>query len=351
MRGVKMTTFDSPIAWKTLRSPMIMLVIAFFGGTLGYKVIYPDQEWVVLFFQTAITISTVGYGDYLAVHESALASWYTMSLMLVGMGFVLYAISTVTAFLIEGQLSEVLLRHSTKRKIAKMHDHYIVCGCGRTGVHVVRELCDSKRPFVVIDQDAAVVNSLRSEFRSCRAITGDSSSDAVLEEANIRKAHGLVAALPTDKENLFLTVSARLLNPDLQIVSKTIDLSIRKKLMKAGANYVVCPNLIGGMRIASELLRPHVVSFLDRMLRGTDTSMRIEEVVIPEQSSADQRTLADMEIQETTGLNIIAYAPDKAGGDLVYNPSPDLKLNTGGILVFIGNPDQRLQLEELVAAS
>lgn len=296
---------------------------------------------------TAVTLSTVGYGDLLGVEHKPLAAWYSMALILMGMGVVLYSVSVVTAFILEGKLAELVLRHYIERKAARMKRHYIICGAGQTGIHVIEEMEALGQDFIVVDQSSETLHEVRHRFPRLSILIGDATNDEVLEKAGIRKARGLIATLSNDKDNLFLAVSARLLNPDLQIISRAVDLSMADKLKKAGANYVVSPNMTGGVRIALEIIRPHVVSFVDELLRGRGSDMHFDEYVIPDEGPFGGRRLRDCRIPEKTGLTIIAYSHDGREGNWVFNPGADLELRAGGVLLFIGNQSQHNLLEKL----
>lgn len=331
-----------------IKLPLILLSLALIFGVLGYKILFPEEPLIRLMYMTSITLSTVGYGDILDVHKSLIATIYTMFLMLVGMGIVLYSVSTITAFIIEGKLEKVFLFQSILRRLKKMKNHYIICGSGQTGIHVIREMYNTKQPFVVIENDPEFLQKLRSEFKDCLVLIGDATSEELLEKANLKTAKGLVVTLSNDKDNLFLTLTARMLNPTINIVSRAIDLSLVKKLKMAGANYVVSPNFIGGMRIASEMLRPNVVTFLDKMLRGADKSVRVGEIVITKDSKLRGKTLEDANISDEIGLNILAIGEDK-GSDFNYNPPQDSILREGTVLLFIGNIDQQKEIEKYAA--
>ena len=318
-------------------------VMIFFGGALGYRIIYPDVEWSKLFFMTAITLSTVGYEDVLNVEENAIASYYTMVLMLAGMGIVLYSVSAITAFFLEEKFAHLLRLHSMKRRAGKMEDHYIVCGAGQTGIHAIQELHDTKTPIVVIEQDEKLVQALRTQFHDVIVFLGNAIQDQILKEAGVEKARGLIALLHDDKDNLILVVTAKMLNPHLKIVSKAIELSMVEKLKNAGAAHVVSPNFIGGMRIASEILRPHVVSFLDGMLRRSVVE-RILEVSILPGSKKVGRSLESLHTFKKIGIHVIAVA---RSGTQIYNPDPAMMLEANDVLIFIGSPDDAKKLEHL----
>ncbi|PKL76219.1 MAG: potassium channel protein [Candidatus Melainabacteria bacterium HGW-Melainabacteria-1] len=347
-RHLKSHGLDLRLLWQELQLPFSLLFITFVGGTLGYKLLYPDLELHRLFFMTAITLSTVGYGDVVGAENSPLAAWYTMVLMLVGMGTSVYAVSTLTAFFVEGALGELLKYSKLKRRIAGMREHYIICGAGTTGVHIIREMSRCGVNFVVLDQSEERLHELREEFPNLLFIADDATDEASLAQAGIHLASGLVAALTNDKENLFLTLTARQMNPRLKIVSKAIDLNIGRRLEIAGADYIVSPNFIGGMRMASEMLRPNVVSFLDRMLRGHENDIRIHEVTLPIGSSQAGKCLGELEVFLHTGVRILAMLDSPQSSQYVYNPDHDHKLAVGTVLLFIGNTAQQRKLIDLV---
>ncbi|PIQ23604.1 potassium channel protein [bacterium (Candidatus Blackallbacteria) CG17_big_fil_post_rev_8_21_14_2_50_48_46] len=334
--------------WDEISLPFLLLFFTLMGGALGYRILFPEESWTRLFYMTAITLSTVGYGDILETDQHPLAAWYTMLLMLAGMSMVVYALSSVTAFIVEGRLSHLLLENRIRRRIARMNGHYIVCGAGTLGVHVITEIQNSKEQVVVIDADLERLNRLKEEFPDLIALHGDATNELDLQEANIAQAKGLVSALSNDKENLFLTLTARQMNPDLKIVSRAVDINLHKRLRIAGADYIVSPNFIGGMRMASEILRPNVVTFLDRMLRGKDPSIRVSEVLILPESPYIGKYLKEVPIYEKTGLNMLAWSATGKNEDLQYNPGPETVLRAGGFLLFIGNNEQRKKLEHLL---
>lgn len=224
-----------------------------------------------------------------------------------------------------------------------MEHHYIVCGAGQTGIHVIKELHDMKTPMVVIEEDEKVVHSLRSQFHGAIVFPGNAIQDQILKDAGIEKARGLLALLKDDKDNLILVVTAKMLNPHLKIASKAIELSMVGKLKNAGADHVVSPNFVGGMRIASEILRPHVVSFLDRMLRRSVVE-RILEVSVSPGSKKVGRSLESLHTFKKIGIHVIAIA---RSGTQIYNPDPAMVLEANDVLIFIGSPDDARNLEHL----
>ncbi|MBI2520184.1 MAG: NAD-binding protein [Bdellovibrio sp.] len=338
---------DFKTVWAKLRLPFLLSFVTLFGGSFGYHCLYPNEPWWRLLYMTSITLSTVGYGDIFQIEHSPVATLYTMLLMLAGMGLVLYSVSTITAYVLEGHLGELFLAQSIRRRVAHMKDHFIICGAGETGIHVISEMYHGKHGFIVLEADTTKRDKVRALFPDCCVLIGDATSDELLKEAKIASAHGLVAALSNDKDNLFLTISARMLNPKIKIVSKAIDLTLVGKLKTAGADYVVSPNFIGGMRMASEMLRPHVVTFLDRMLRGKEKAARIEEVVVPQNSSLCGKSLEEAHIYQECGLYIMALKSGETGSDFIYNPPLETRLNEGTILLYIADMEQHKKMHHL----
>ena len=332
---------------REIRIPILILVFALIFGSIGYKLIYPDISWIKIIFMVAITLTTVGYSDVLDVEDNPLASAYTILLMGLGMGSVLYSVSKLTAFIIEGKLKEIFITEKIRKRIKNMKDHFIICGVGQTGIHVVREMRENQKNFIIIDQDPKTIEKVNSEFGSCMSIQGDATSDTILHEANIEHAKGLIATLSSDKDNLFLTISAHLMNLELTIIAKAIETThMYEKLQKAGAAYVVSPNLIGGLRIASEILRPQVVSFLDQILRGKDQSMRMEEATVCSGNPMIGETLRSAQIYEKTGLITVAIGFE---GSFVYNPSLDIEIRENMVIIVICNPEQHKKLLDLTS--
>jgi len=324
------------------------LVIVVVVGAGGYHTI-GDAHWTwgeCIYF-TIITLSTVGYGETLDGFENIeLARGWTVGLIVLGSGTLLYFISTLTAFIVEGDLGGALRRNRMKAKMDKLSDHYIVCGAGSTGTHVVEEFLASHMPFCVVDTSEERLAALAERIGTDKFlyIVGDASDDEVLREAGIERAIGVVAALHEDKDNLFVTITASALNPKLRIVAKAVEVSARPKLMRAGAKAVVSPTQIGGLRMASEAIRPRVVEFLDLMLRDPKKNLRIEEVTIPDGSSLVGSALKDTEIRKKTRVLVIAVRSPE--GRYEYNPSPEEVLEKGSTLIVLAETAEMKRLRD-----
>jgi len=305
-------------------------------GTAGYYFIGGGQ-WTVgqCFYMTVVTLSTVGFAETLPNMDSVTGSRsWTIVLILLGSGTLLYFVSTLTAFIVEGDLGGALRRQRMSRLLEKIHDHVIVCGAGSTGQHVIYEMLATHTPFVVVDHEQSRIDRLTHESgRTFLYVLGDATEDGVLEEAGIQRASGLVAALREDRDNLFLTVTARALNERMRLVSKVVEPENLDKLRRAGADSVVSPAFIGGMRLASEMIRPVVVGFLDKMLREDDADRRIEELVVPDDSRLRDRTLGQSNLRTHSDALVIAIRD--LAGEVHYNPSADTRIEGGSVLILL----------------
>ena len=281
--------------------PALLLLVVFIFGTLGFFII-GGGRWTYFdcAYMTSITLTTVGYGEILEDFGSN-GRLFAMILMWSGMGVALYAVSSITGFVVERKFSRLLRERKMEKSIAALKDHFIVCGGGHTAVNVIRELMASKRPCVSIEVRPERIDWIANQFHGHYYIQGDATEEEVLFRAGIERASGLLAVLSEDSHNLLITVQARYINPEIKIVARCHENNLVEKFYRAGANYVVNPSFIGGMRMASEIIRPHVVSFLDRMLRGNDGT-RVEEVTILEGSPWAGHSLREINIQRMTGL-------------------------------------------------
>jgi voltage-gated potassium channel len=318
---------------------IIALSVVILAGVLGYKLI---EGWNLFdsLYMTVITIASVGFGE---VHDLTFQGRiFTIILILCGSATMIYGLSILTAFIVEGELTDVLRRRKMKNAIAKLENHYILCGMSSTGKYIAGELAKTGRKFVVIDSDQQKIKYLNES--NILNIEGDATHEAVLESANIGKAGGLLTALHYDSDNLFVVVTAKGLNPSIKIVAKAINEESERKLRQVGANYVVMPNFIGGMRMASEMIRPSVVSFLDNMLRAKDATVRVEEIHISSKSLLMNKSLENSGVLDVGGVTVVALSDGK--GSYEFNPPRDRILGTDDVIIVMGIVDKILILQQ-----
>ncbi len=329
--------------------PLAMLLFVFVGGTVGYQLLgaYYERPWTLLqcAYMTAITLTTVGYGDELGVTQLDGGRIYTMFLLLAGMGATLYSVSAITAFVVEGHVSDFFKGRRIEMMITNTIGHTIVCGAGTTGIHVVEELKKSGRPFVVVDTDKAALDHLQQVLGVVPFLQGDATDEDVLERAGLSRAKSLVACLNSDKDNLFLTVTAHYVRPELPITVKCMEHHSVGKFKAAGATHVVSPTFIGGMRLASHVIRPQVVAFLDAMLRG-NASARVSESIVEDDSALCGKTIGEARVRERVGLTVVAMKR-KEDQEFTYSPSDDARCPSGTALIVIGPVDAVRRLDAM----
>lgn len=341
---------DLSVLRARLLAAAIMVVGTFTIGVLGYRVIGGTQHtWMEAVYMTANVLTTAGFREAIDIHDSPSGQAFTVVLLLFGAGVLVYSTSVITAFVVEGDLTEGFRRRRMRRLIDAMEGHYIVCGAGATGLAVVRELVSTERPVVLVDHDPERARRIESELPSVPVIVGDFTDDQVLVQAGITRAAGLVICTTVDKDLLVTTITARQLNANVRIVARAANERAASRLRQAGADAVVSPALIGGMRMASELVRPHVVSFLDTMLRDTNRNLRVEEVIVPAGSPWIGRAIGDLDTHSRS--NCVLLATRTTGGDHRYNPPDEEQLEEGTVLIVMGEPAGVRRLGSLLDGS
>jgi voltage-gated potassium channel len=331
---------------------MTVMIVLIGAGTFGLYFL-GHGRWSLgdCVYMTVITLSTVGFGELNQMHEVPGARILTMLLIVSGVGALAYVQGNLTALLVEGAIGQALRRNRMRKAIGKLEDHVVVCGAGSTGRHVIEELVATSTPFVVIDRDVAYLERLSTDFCQGKMlfVQGDATDDHVLIEAGIERARGVVAALTHDKDNLFVTLSARSLNAKARIVSKIVEDHTGAKMIKAGATAVVNPAMIGGRRMASELIRPEVNEFLDHMLRDKSRNLRIEEATVPEGSNFVGVSLRDTPIRRETRLLVVAVRDEAR--HFVYNPDPEYVIAAGTTLIVMGEAEAVAKLRGMLDES
>ena len=324
----------------------LILVLFFFlallvVGTAGYIALL-DVSILDAFYMTVITIATVGFREVAELSEAA--KIFTVFIIFAGLGFVGYALTSLVAFLTEGQLQTAWRRRRMDNRIRALHKHYIVCGAGETAQNVMAQLAAGKVPFVVVDLREEKIHEFHN--RGILAIHGDPTHESALEQANIHQAEGLICALSSDTENVFTILTARYLNPNLYIISRAIEPHAHEKLRMAGADRTISPNEIGGRRMAAMVLRPSIFSFLDVVTYAGDEVFNLEEVLLGEASELSGKTLREARIPERTGLIVMAIK--KSGSrTMVFNPQASENIAVGDSLIVLGNPENVDKLKTL----
>ncbi len=319
---------------KQLVISLLLLVVVVLSAAAVYMWLGgPEVTQLDAFYMAVITVSTVGYGEVVDTSAHPALRLFNIFFILIGIGIMLYVFSAATAFIVEGELNHIFRRRKMLKQIQSMHDHLIVCGAGETGSYLVRELLKTGNVFVVIDHDEERLARI-SQLGEVPVLKGDGADEEILITARIQQARGLASVLPEDKDNLLATVTARQLNPSLRIVARCAEARMVNKLLRAGANAAVSPNMIGGLRLASELIRPSVVSFLDLMMRDQAATMRVEEITVGEGSPWIGKKLRQMDLHGR--FELLPLAVRKPDGELKYNPRDDTALASGDVLVVLG---------------
>lgn len=321
--------------------PLALLIAIVIIGMLGYWFM-TDQQYSLLdtFYMTLITISTIGFGEIIDISLIPAARIFTIFIAIAGIGVLFYIITNLTALIVEGELTKSFRRGKMEKKVRDYQDHYIICGSGGLGQHIAHEMTATERPHVIIDNDKEAIEKILETDKDKVVIEGDATDNTTLEKAGIQRAKGLFAALGDDNQNLVVTLTAKQLNPHIRVVARCNDLKNGSKMHKAGADRIISPFLIGGLRMASEMIRPSVVTFLDKMLRDDEKNLRVEEVKVPEALVGS--TIASLKLGRYPSILLVAV---RIGEDWTYNPTADLIIKPDSTLVFIGGPEDRHKLE------
>lgn len=319
----------------------ISLSLVFCYGLFIYWVV---EGWTIIesFYQVVITLSTVGFTE---VHPlSNRGRILTSILILLGVGNFAYLVGTFSQLLVEGRLQMLLGRRRVQKLIASLKNHFIICGYGRIGSVVAGEILREGNPVVVVENDPKVLAEL--EKSNILYINGDATSDEHLIAAGIKHAKVLIAGLNQEAENVYVTLTARQLNPKLTIIARAEREDSIRKLEFAGADRVLTPHLIGGLRMAQVVLRPTVVDFLDLAIHGGNLELQMEELAVSEGSPIAHKDLIDSQIRPR--FNLIIIAIKKSSGEMIFNPQPKTVIHPGDTLVAVGRKENLTQLQAIL---
>ena len=316
----------------------LVSVIAF--GTLGYAMIEDWQAFDAL-YMTIITLATVGFRE---VHElSPEGKVFTIVLIISGTGIIAYTLSSLIQFTLEGQLRKILGRKKLESRIGKLRDHYIICGYGRIGHLICREFQSRPTPFVIVEQNPNHIERLERE--GYLYVEGDATDDETLQAAGIEHAKGLITAVTSDTDNVYITLTARGLNPKLFILARAGEEGAEKKLMRAGASKVISPYTIGANRMAQAILRPSVVDFIELATASEHLALQIEEIRIAADSVLAGKNLINSGIRQSMGIIIVGIK--ESDGKMTFNPPPEKNIEPNSVLIILGERPAISQLEKI----
>ena len=328
---------------KRLATILILFFIVILLGTTGYRII---EGWSFdeALYMTFITISTVGFQEVEPL--SPAGRIFTIVLILSGIAVIATGANFIFSSIIQGTFREVFRRQGMEKKLAKISNHFIVCGYGAIGEDITQEFIRAGQVFVLIEKQEDVLDRFAQENPEQLYIHGDATHDEILKIAGIERAQGVVAVIGNDVDNLYICLTARSLNPKLRIISRAIESASVDKLKKAGADYVFAPEKIGAIHLAAAALRPTVMSFLDTILRGQKLNLMLDEVTVNANSPLAGKTLKQAEISQNIGI-VISAIKSKDHNALRFNPSSDSVINAGDTLIGFGTPEQLKQLKKV----
>ncbi len=324
-----------------VRKILLLFLLILFVGVAGFMMI---EHWSPqdALFMVLITLSTIGYGE---VHPlSEVGKLFTMFYILFGVGFGLYSFSFLASIIIEGSLHHIFRRNRMIKNIASQTDHYIICGVGRVGSFVASMLETEKKSFVIIDPEEQKLEAVALQ-KNWNYLVGDASSELLLQEAGIERASGIVVTTNTDPVNLYIVLTARMMNPDILIIARANTPESYEKLRQAGATRVISPHIAGGKLMVSALLKPNVANFLESTF-SPDDDVYIEEFTISDSSKLNNISIKEADFHHSIGVTIIAVI--KGGTkQVIVNPESETPLHHGDNLIVVGNRDQVVALKAL----
>ena len=325
--------------YRKLIISLFLLISTIVFGTGGY-VIFEGMPVFEAFYMTLITISTVGFSEVRPLSD--VGRIITIIIIVLGISLLTYTLGQVARVFVEGELRKILGRRKLEKQIAALKDHYIICGYGRIGSIIANELLAANFPIVVIDQDPERIELL--DAANILYLCRDATSDEALVEAGLERAVGLITAVSSDANNVFISLSAKELRPDIFILARASDPSNESKLLRAGASKVVCPYQIGGKRMAEIIHKPTVMDFLEQAMVNEELDLQIEEARINEGSAVEGTSVMGSHLRQKYGVIIVAIK--RKSGKMVFNPGPGEKFLVGDIIVVIGKKSKLLKMNK-----
>jgi voltage-gated potassium channel len=317
---------------------VLCLILVF--GTTGYMLI-ENSNFTNAIYMTVISITTVGFSEVIPL--SPAGKYFTMILIFGGVGLFLFIVSLITQAMFEGGLQTFLGRRIMEKRLAELRGHYIVCGFGRIGKVISKVLHENRRTFVIIENNPEEINAI--EELGYLVLRGDSTSDDILQQAHIDEAKALVAVTSSDADNVYIILSARVLNPNIYILARSSGKKgAESKLLRSGANKVFSPYEIGARRMAQSLVRPTVIDFIDLTVHDGELGLRLEELLVSDKATFVNKSLKESGIRSEYDLIVVAIKRQK--GEMLFNPNPNTEIQPGDILVVLGEHDNIQGLEK-----
>jgi voltage-gated potassium channel len=328
---------------KRLLFALALLLTLIIVSVIGYRMLGgPSVSLLQAIYMAVITLAGVGYGEIVDTSHNPALRVFNIGIVLFGVAITVYVFSVVAAFLVEVEFTNPFWRRRMQRRINELKDHFIVCGLGDTGRHVVAELQKTATPYVVVDLSDERIKKLQELYpeimRDMLYVAGDATEEDVLEKAGLERARGLIAALPHDKDNLVVTVLTHQKFPKMRIVTRSNDQKFAARMLRAGANTTVSPSQIGGLRLASEVIRPHVVGFLDMMLKEQNKTFRVEEIEVTAASPWAGSALRDLNLKSRYNLLVLGLKPHAGSdvSDVTVNPPDTMVVAGPSVIIAMG---------------
>ena len=329
--------------FKNLLFTLSLLIVSFSIGIIGFSSIRDYGFWDA-FYMTVITISTVGFNE---LHDLGQSGRIFVSFYIIfNISIFAYIVSVITRYLFEGELKEIYKNYMTNLDVKKLNNHVILCGYGRNGSKAAEELLKEKKSFIVIDKDVDLIKHKLANKNEILYLEGEATDDEILKLAGIDKASAIITTLPKDADNVFVSLTARELNPKINIIARASEPSSESKLYRAGANSVILPDVIGGQHMAQLITKPEVIQFIEMLSGVGEVKLKLDEITFNElKQEYKGKTIRELDIRNKTGATVIGFKNDSRG--FLVNPNPDIKVEKDDVLILLGSNDEVQKCRDL----